>query len=365
MSGDIVARPLDDYDPAWVEWNRQAPHERRSVGAMAAGDDDAGGGADAGGDAGAGNADAAPADSKAVDASKDDQAAADAGDGGGGTDGGGGDAGGDKPAGGDDGASWRDGIKDEKVLSFAKTFRTPAEMAEKAFGLRQKVSTAIVKPGKDAGDDEKAAYRKAMGIPDDAAGYSEVLSEELRSNEAGKDSRESFFKAAHEAEMSAAQVKSVLDWYIAEVEKSSGAVVQAAEKKAQAAIDEMKQEEGPEFDKNTQLAFRTFDAFGGDGLKEFLETKEIDGIPLGNHPALRKWAINVGLQMQEAKPGIGLSDEQKGSLEDQHRKLSADINDALDRGDRRTAERLDAQRTAIADKLVGRNPIVGAEGRAA
>ena len=52
------------------------------------------------------------------------------------------------------------------------------------------------------------------------------------------------------------------------------------------------------------------------------------------------------------------------ALEERHTDLSAAIHEALDRGDRRTAEKLEAARTRVARRIVGAQPIIGAEGRA-
>lgn len=372
MSDQTIARPVDDYDPNWVEWNRQNPNVRRSVGAMAA-DGDADAGADGGGDADGGAADgadggdggsaSADGDKKAVNASQDGQDKVDAGAGGGDAGGDGGGTGDDKAAVGDtDVAPWREAIKDEKVRKFADGYRTPTELAEAAFGLRQKVSAAIVKPGKDATDADIAAFRKAMDIPETADGYEAHLSEEMRKDEGGKEIRGKLFKVAHEVGVSGPQLSGILDWYKGEAESRLEAANKKAEAETQKRIDALREEEGNEFEKNQELVKRTFTAFGNDDLKTFLQTKEVDGVPVGNHPDLRQFFITVGLEMQESRPNIALTDEAKGNLEDQHRKLSADINDALDRGDRAEAERLDVQRTAVANKLVGKNPIVGAEG---
>lgn len=52
------------------------------------------------------------------------------------------------------------------------------------------------------------------------------------------------------------------------------------------------------------------------------------------------------------------------ALEERHQDLSAAIHEALDRGDRRTAEKLEVARTRVARRLVGGQPIIGEEGRA-
>ena len=49
----------------------------------------------------------------------------------------------------------------------------------------------------------------------------------------------------------------------------------------------------------------------------------------------------------------------RASLVERHTELSTRIHEALDRGDRRTAERLEAHRTRIARRLIGLQPIIG------
>lgn len=258
--------------------------------------------------------------------------------------------------------SWRDDIKDEKVRNFAKTFQSPAEMAEKAFGLRQKVSRSIEVPGRDASPDARAAYNKAIGVPDGYDGYGIVHPDGADADPGAKARLDGFLKSAHAAGMTKSQVDGVLGWYSQALQDAAAEQIRASRTATQKAIDRMKAEEGGDFERNSEIAIRAFRAFGDDDAEAFFEKTEIDGIPLGSHPAMRRFALNVGMQLQEAPPMLAAADSLSGSLEDQHRKLSAEINDALDRGDRATAERLDEQRNRIAQKIVGTGPIVGAPG---
>ena len=49
----------------------------------------------------------------------------------------------------------------------------------------------------------------------------------------------------------------------------------------------------------------------------------------------------------------------RASLEDRHTKLTRALHDALDRGNHKEVQRLDAERNSVARKLVGNGPIVG------
>lgn len=257
---------------------------------------------------------------------------------------------------------WHDSITDEKVRNFAKTFQSPAEMAEKAFGLRQKVSRSVEVPGRDANSNERAAYHKAIGVPDHYGGYGIEHPDGDDAEPGSKARLEGFLKSAHGAGMTKTQVDGILGWYAQALQDAAADQIRASQAATSKAIEQMKAEEGGDFDRNSEIAFRAFRAFSDPEAHEFFEKTEIDGIALGSHPAMRAFALNVGLQMQEAAPMLAAADSLSGSLEDQHRKLSADINDALDRGDRATAERLDEQRNRISQKIVGTTPIVGSSG---
>ena len=47
----------------------------------------------------------------------------------------------------------------------------PAAAAKSAYELRTKLSSAIFRPGPQAGEAERAAFRRALGVPDKAENY--------------------------------------------------------------------------------------------------------------------------------------------------------------------------------------------------
>jgi hypothetical protein len=74
---------------------------------------------------------------------------------------------------------WRAALPDDqKEHEFVKTFQKPGDFVKTALeikterdGLKTKLEGAIFKPGEKATDVEKAAYRKAMDVPDKSEAY--------------------------------------------------------------------------------------------------------------------------------------------------------------------------------------------------
>ena len=67
--------------------------------------------------------------------------------------------------------SWRDLIEDEKLQKHAERFTSVDALVQANLESRQKLSKAIVPPGKDSDEEDVTAYREALGVPKDVDGY--------------------------------------------------------------------------------------------------------------------------------------------------------------------------------------------------
>ena len=61
--------------------------------------------------------------------------------------------------------SWRDLIEDEKLQKHAERFTSVDALVQANLEARQKLSKAVVPPGKDAAEEDITAYREAVGVP--------------------------------------------------------------------------------------------------------------------------------------------------------------------------------------------------------
>ena len=60
---------------------------------------------------------------------------------------------------------WREFIEGEDGQKYAERFTDLNSLVSGSIDMRKQLSSAIVPPGKDASDEQIAAYRKAIGIP--------------------------------------------------------------------------------------------------------------------------------------------------------------------------------------------------------
>lgn len=266
------------------------------------------------------------------------------------------------------GAGWRQAIADDKVRRFAERFSSPAELAEAALGLRQRLSKTVTVPGKRASATERAAFNKALGVPGDysgyEAGYPDSLPAHLKPAEGeGGERLDGFLKLAHSAGLTQKQVDATLGWYFEQVQTLDAAQRGSRQEATDKAGAELAREWGGDFKASAELAARAAEVFGGDDLMELVDRAEIDGVKLGDHPQFVKAFAAVGRAMREAEPLIGMPGDGAADLERRHADLTRRLNDAIDRGDSALVQRLDSERNRVSARLVGTDPIVGADGR--
>jgi hypothetical protein len=88
---------------------------------------------------------------------------------------------------------------------------------------------------------------------------------------------------------------------------------------------------------------------------ELIEALEESG--LGDHPAVIEVAARIGRQLAGEAAGDWVGSDhvltESASLNDRHRRLTEQLHAAMDRGDRRAAETLDRARTQVAEALSG------------
>ena len=98
-----------------------------------------------------------------------------------------------------DSSDWRAGIDDEQARGLAERHASPADLAKTALDLRQKLSNAVFLPGDGASDEDKATYRKALGVPAEPDGYEFALPEGRKATEADKAFQEHMAEVFHAA----------------------------------------------------------------------------------------------------------------------------------------------------------------------
>lgn len=260
---------------------------------------------------------------------------------------------------------WRAGIEDEKLRDFAGRFTTPVDAVKVAFDLRQKLGKAIMRPGKDATDEERAAFHKALGVPEKPDGYKYKRPEDLGVELTDRDGERetAFLELAHAQGFTPGQAAATLDFLYHDMDEENTGMVKALTAGREKAEAELKKEWGEEYKANAEYAHRAATAYGGDEFLQFATDTEVDGVQLSNHPAVVKTFAAIGRRMGEHGIPLPMGDGERQTAEEQVKDIRAKKDAAMARGDQKEAQRLDQAERALYAKLDGNQPIVGAAGR--
>ncbi|MEQ8193882.1 MAG: hypothetical protein RIB59_05280 [Rhodospirillales bacterium] len=206
-------------------------------------------------------------------------------------------------SGADAGEDWRSGIEDAQVRRFAGRFQSPADAARTAFELRQKLSTALPLPGKDAGEDEVARFREHLGVPPEPDGYGialhEIAPKDFPVSEDDQMRLQSFLETMHKAGAPQDVVKAAVGFYYEMASDALGEMQAGRTESLEAANAELHKEWGRAYEGNIKAAQRALVAYGGDRLIEFLNNTQADGMRLGDHPEIIRAFASIGKAVGE------------------------------------------------------------------
>lgn len=265
-----------------------------------------------------------------------------------------------------DGA-WTDGLPDD-LKEVAEKFSSKDDAVRAIVAFRKRDSQ-IRLPGKDATDDERTAYAKAIGVPKSVDGYEfpDIPKEEL--TDAITASRKAWAERFHKLQVSKETAKALT---LAAQEEAIA--VNAAEKEADktfaAAQEEALREEwkGEDYEKNVTHANRALTELSErsgvkvDDLKH-IQTK--DGRFLLDRGDMLKVFAAVGREMAEGLLGPTLTDSQKETIGEEIIAKRVAIEKAQTEGNSKLANKLYQEVLALTAKQKGTAPIVGSEGRTA
>lgn len=263
---------------------------------------------------------------------------------------------------------WRAGIKDPDARKFAESSPDPEHLTKRALEMRQKLSAAIIRPGKDAKPEEVAAYRKAMEIPDAPDGYKFEMPKGVEATDGDKAFHAEVSKVFHDADITATQAKKLNAWLNDFSARAQQAEVEADKTFAQQTEQALRQKwPGAEYDKNKTFAGRALEKFGAANADELRNLKLEGGRFLLDHPLILEMLAPIGRWDSEdgERFGAPMSDGDRNSLEQQKGELQKKLDAALGRNDTAEAQRIDSELLALNKKLGGNRPIVGTQSRAA
>lgn len=198
---------------------------------------------------------------------------------------------------------WRKNLagEDEKALKRLERYGSPKDLANALFAAQAKISSGQLKTAlpENATPEQLAAWRADNGIPESHDKYDVTIAEGHVWGEADKPLIDSFAKAAHEANMTPAAVKSALKWY---GDLQAKQVEQVQNEDAQFKkdnVDELRQEWGAEYRMNLRVVDEFFEGLP-DGLGEvLLNARDANGRQLAANAKVIRWANQM---QREANP---------------------------------------------------------------
>lgn len=254
---------------------------------------------------------------------------------------------------------WREGLSDD--LKKTADRYASREDAIRSIQESRKRESLVRVPGKDATDDDKAAYHKAIGVPETSEGYEFKLAEGVESTPEIEASNKVWAERMHETKTSVESFNKFVGWMNEDV---------AAAEEAQAADDatyvkeseeDLKAEwKGDDYEKNTTLANKAFTEVAnraGINLEELKTIETKSGRFLMDDPRMLKLFSVVGREMSEGTLGSTLSEGERDTMDDQVSEIQAKIDAAQAAGNSKEADKLYQRKLALIGKRDGDKPI--------
>src|SRR3990172_5844507 len=258
---------------------------------------------------------------------------------------------------------WRSDLP-EDLRKTAERFASKADAVRAIESFRKRESQVRV-PGKDATDDEKAAYRKAVGIPDKAELYEfpEIKGQEV--TDEIKASRQVWSKRFYELGIPKDTAKNLSKMVNEDALKYQTSQIEADKTFAISQEEALKSEWKDDFDKNKTFANRAFMQMAtraGLNMEDLSKIETKAGRFLMHRAEMLRIFSVIGREMSEGTLGPALSDDERDTVNDQVKDVRKQIAEAQESGNSKRADQLYAKEQKMLAKM-GNKSIVGASGR--
>lgn len=259
-------------------------------------------------------------------------------------------------------AGYIDTLRDPKLQEAGKRYNSIEDVIASNVTLRNELSDRFRAPGEKATEEDRAKFRKAIGVPDSPQGYALNLPAgvELTIDDAPliDKLREASFKAGVPA-----QVFNDTILAFNEIGLAMQAEREAAAKKvhddAQAVLDK---EWGADKTAKIQLATRAANTHGGPDFVQFLNVPLADGGKLGDHPAMVRFLAGIGAKTAETDLSItSTAQEREGAMEELNRLYADPQNGVGTEGYKRPEIQRRIQE--LNKTIYGTAPVVGGQSR--
>lgn len=208
---------------------------------------------------------------------------------------------------------WRQKLagEDKKALKTLERMADPTAVWKQAQELRAKLSSGEYKrvPPKDATEEDLAAYRKEIGLPEKPEDYEITLPQGAVMGEADKPVFDSFKGIAHKANMTPEQLNAAADWYFQQQREQAEAQDDFDQRFRSDAEEDLRADWGNDYRRNINSITGLFST-APEGVKDRLLSGRIpihdkDGnvtgmAPLGNDPAVVRWLVSLAQELNPA-----------------------------------------------------------------
>ena len=259
--------------------------------------------------------------------------------------------------------SWRDLIEDEKLQKHSERFTSIDALVQANLESRQKLSKAVVPPGKDAAEEDVAAYREALGVPKDVDGYEFPLPEGMERTDEMMDSEDHWSNIFIDNNIPKETADVLINEFRGEIEKMMGQKSEADQHYTAQSEADMRKEWAEDYDKNIIFASRASEALLGEDFETMRHVETADGRYILDNPVLIRMFAKLGRDMGEGTLGSVATDSEKETLLEQANSYRDKRLDAHAKGNNAEARRWDEKERLILEKIHGSGPIVGANTR--
>lgn len=180
-------------------------------------------------------------------------------------------------------------------------FKTPEDALNAYVNLEKRMGDgkSVNIPGPESTPEEKVAFFKTLGCPDEAGGY-DVTAPEMPGEIGWDVGVESSFKGiAHEAGLNSEQVQKILNWYGQNTIKGNDVMTANAAEAVRETMEALHEKWGIGKDRNLALAQRARDDFGTPELDALLKVVGPDGVMVGNSPHMIEMLSKIGEALLE------------------------------------------------------------------
>ena len=253
----------------------------------------------------------------------------------------------------------------ERELKRLQRITDPAAVYGQYRELEAKFTSGklIQVPGKEAKEEEVAAFHKALGVPEKAEDYFKDVKLENGAviGEADRPVADAFAGAVHKAGATPAVVNAAMNWYFKSQEDAAAALDEADDTFRRESERSLKDEYGPAFKRMTNSIQGVFTAApGGTDIKNpsslyarLMGGRMADGKLIGNDPDMVRFLVGIGTELNPAASVVEDGDQSGKAIDTEIAEIEKVMKEDRPEYDKKYANRYE-QLLAARDKVRAR-----------